>query len=74
MRALQELVATGAHPRRRHSAGRDALTPSERRIATMAADGLTNREIAQSLYLSLKTVDMHLSRVYRSSTSARARS
>ena len=65
VRALQELDATGARPRRRHSIGRDALTPSERRIAMMAADGLTNREIAQSLYLSLKTVEMHLSHVYR---------
>jgi DNA-binding CsgD family transcriptional regulator len=63
--ARQELLATGARPRRPHSTGRDALTPSERRIATMAADGLTNREIAQALYLSLKTVEMHLSRAYR---------
>ena len=65
MRALQELAATGARPRRRRNTGHDALTVSERRVATMAADGLTNREIAQSLYLSLKTVEMHLSHVYR---------
>jgi DNA-binding CsgD family transcriptional regulator len=64
-RAIQELTATGARPRRRRAAGRDALTPSERRVATMAASGFTNREIAQSLYISLKTVEMHLSRVYR---------
>lgn len=63
--AQHELLATGARPRRPRSSGRDALTPSELRIATLAADGLSNREIAQTLYLSLKTVEMHLSRVYR---------
>jgi DNA-binding CsgD family transcriptional regulator len=43
----------------------EALTPSEHRIAALAAEGRTNAEIAQSLFLSLKTVEMHLGRVYR---------
>jgi DNA-binding CsgD family transcriptional regulator len=64
-RARQELLATGARPRRPRTTGRDALTPSERRIATMAAGGLSNREIAQALYLSIKTVEMHLGHTYR---------
>jgi len=63
--AQHELLATGARPRRLRSTGRDALTPSELRVATMAAEGMSNREIAQALYLSLKTVEMHLSRIYR---------
>ena len=45
--------------------GRDALTPSERRIAMLAADGRSNREIAQQLFVSSKTVETHLSRAYR---------
>ena len=64
-RAHQELYASGARPRRRPVGGIDALTPSERRVAAMAADGLSNREIAQSLFVSLKTVEMHLGRTYR---------
>ncbi len=65
-RARDELAATGARPRRdRLLGGRDALTPSEARLARMAADGRTNREIAQVLYLSQKTVEMHLGRAYR---------
>lgn len=62
--AREELLSSGARPCRR-GAGRDALTPSERRIAALAADGLSNRDIAQTLYLSLKTVEMHLTRAYR---------
>jgi DNA-binding CsgD family transcriptional regulator len=64
-RARQELLASGARPRRDAIAGRDALTPSEARIARLAAEGMTNREIAGSLFLSPKTVEMHLGRVYR---------
>jgi DNA-binding CsgD family transcriptional regulator len=45
--------------------GRDALTASERRVAERAADGMANREIAQELFLSVKTVEMHLGRTYR---------
>ena len=45
--------------------GTDALTPSERRIARMAADGASNKEIAQGLFLSVKTIEMHLGHAYR---------
>ena len=63
--AHDELVATGARPRRLRSTGVDALTPSERRIATMAASGRSNREIAQDLFVTLRTVEMHMSNVFR---------
>jgi DNA-binding CsgD family transcriptional regulator len=64
-RAHAELLATGARPRRVLRAGVDSLTPSERRVARMAAGGQTNREIAQALFVTPKTVEMHLSNVYR---------
>jgi DNA-binding CsgD family transcriptional regulator len=63
-RASSELLASGARPRRQRTTGRDALTPSERRIATMANEGLSNRQIAQTLFLSVKTVEMHLGHAY----------
>jgi DNA-binding CsgD family transcriptional regulator len=63
-RASEELVAAGARPRRAVLSGRDALTPSERRVAEMAARGLSNREIAQSLFVTLKTVEWHLRNAY----------
>ena len=64
-RARTELLATGARPRRAMVTGRDALTPSERRIAALAADGRSNREIAQSLFVTPKTVETHLCRIYQ---------
>jgi DNA-binding CsgD family transcriptional regulator len=64
-RAETELFATGARPRRLALTGVDALTPSERRVADMAAQGPTNREIAQALFVTPKTVEVHLSSVYR---------
>jgi DNA-binding CsgD family transcriptional regulator len=64
-RAAGELEATGARVPPRSGSGRDALTPSEQRIAHMAADGATNKEIAQALFLSVKTIEMHLSHTYR---------
>jgi DNA-binding CsgD family transcriptional regulator len=64
-RATTELVAAGARPRRARTTGRDALTPSEARVARMAADGLSNREIAQALFVSAKTVESHLGHVYK---------
>jgi DNA-binding CsgD family transcriptional regulator len=64
-RAAGELEATGARVPPRTGSGRDALTPSERRIAQMAADGATNKEIAHALFLSVKTIEMHLSHSYR---------
>lgn len=63
-RALEELKATGARPRRLAITGIDALTPMERRIAGMAASGISNREIAQALFVTRKNVEMHLSHVY----------
>jgi DNA-binding CsgD family transcriptional regulator len=60
-----ELRATGACLRRDHATGIASLTPSELRIAERAAAGATNPEIAQSLFVTTKTVEMHLSRVYR---------
>jgi DNA-binding CsgD family transcriptional regulator/tetratricopeptide (TPR) repeat protein len=64
-RAESELLATGARPRRIALSGLESLTPSERRVAEMAADGPTNREIAQALFVTPKTVEVHLSSVYR---------
>jgi len=64
-RAHDELLATGARPRRTALLGRDALTPAERRAADLAADGLTNRDIAQALFVTTKTVESHLAHVYR---------
>jgi DNA-binding CsgD family transcriptional regulator len=64
-RAETELYATGARPRRIALSGVDSLTPSERRVAEMAAEGPTNREIAQALFVTPKTVEVHLSSVYR---------
>ena len=63
-RARAELVAAGAKPRRDAITGRDALTASELRVARLAAEGLANREIAQSLFITTKTAKGHLSRVY----------
>ena len=63
-RAHRELLATGARPRRTAAAGRDELTPSERRVTQMAAEGLTNREIAQALFVTEKTVETHLGRAF----------
>ena len=64
-RARDELVASGARPRRMALAGPDSLTPSEARIAALAAGGRTNRAIAQDLFLSVKTVEFHLRNGYR---------
>src|SRR5581483_3873745 len=64
-KAHNELIAAGARPRRVVRSGAASLTPSERRIATMTAEGLSNREIAQALFVTLRTVEMHLSNVFR---------
>ena len=63
--ARAELRASGIRLRREAASGADALTPSERRIADMAAGGLSNPEIAQELFLTVKTVEMHLTHAYR---------
>jgi DNA-binding CsgD family transcriptional regulator len=64
-RAQTELAATGARPRRLMLSGIDSLTPSERRVAEMAAENMTNKDIAQALFVTPKTVEVHLSSVYR---------
>ena len=64
-RANLELAATGAHPRTVMLSGLDALTASERRVAQMAAEDMSNKEIAQALFVTVKTVEQHLGRVYR---------
>lgn len=64
-RAEIELRATGARPRRATLTGLDALTASERRIAQLAGEGLTNREIAQALFVTARTVESHLTQVFR---------
>jgi DNA-binding CsgD family transcriptional regulator len=63
--AETELRATGARPRRVVLTGLDSLTASERRVAEFASDGLTNREIAQALFVTARTVEGHLTSVYR---------
>jgi DNA-binding CsgD family transcriptional regulator len=63
--ARSELRASGIRLQREPVSGADSLTPSERRIADMAAAGLSNAEIAQELFLTVKTIEMHLTRAYR---------
>ncbi|HEX2289942.1 MAG TPA: LuxR C-terminal-related transcriptional regulator, partial [Pseudonocardiaceae bacterium] len=64
-RGLTELRATGARPRRLRLSGPAALTPSERRVAELAATGRSNRDIAQTLFITTHTVELHLTRAYR---------
>jgi DNA-binding CsgD family transcriptional regulator len=59
------MVMAGARPRRDAAHGRDALTAAELRVALMAADGMTNREIAQALFVAVRTVETHLTHAYR---------
>ncbi|MFG2441046.1 AAA family ATPase [Streptomyces sp. NPDC048508] len=63
-RARHELQLAGARPRR-SATGPDSLTPSERRIAEQAIQGRSNREIAQHFFVTIKTVEVHLSNTYR---------
>lgn len=64
-RAHEELLAAGARPRRPVIQGPNALTPSEQRIADLMAQGMTSRQIAEQLYLTLSTVEWHRRNVYR---------
>jgi DNA-binding CsgD family transcriptional regulator len=63
--AEAELAATGARPRRLLLSGVESLTASEKRVAKFAAEGLSNKDIAQALFVTTKTVEVHLSNVYR---------
>jgi DNA-binding CsgD family transcriptional regulator len=63
--AREELLAAGARPRREALSGPGSLTPSELRVARLAADGQSNRDIAQRLFVTPKTVEVHLTSAYR---------
>jgi DNA-binding CsgD family transcriptional regulator len=64
-RAHDESIAAGARPRRDPIESRSTLTASELRVARLAAEGMTNKEAAQALFLTAKTIEVHLTRVYR---------
>ena len=63
--ARTELYSAGGRPRREALSGPESLTPSERRVAELAAEGRSNRDIAQTLYVTPKTVEVHLTSIYR---------
>jgi DNA-binding NarL/FixJ family response regulator len=63
-RARGELLATGEKVRKRSPEIREELTPQEEQIARLARDGLSNREIGAQLFLSARTVEWHLSKVF----------
>jgi DNA-binding CsgD family transcriptional regulator len=64
-RARAALITAGGRPRRAAATGPLALTPTERRVARIAAGGVPNREIAQALFVTEKTVETHLASAYR---------
>jgi DNA-binding NarL/FixJ family response regulator len=64
-RARRELAATGLRARRRVPETRNELTAQELQVAILVADGATNREAAAQLYVSPKTIETHLSHIYR---------
>jgi DNA-binding CsgD family transcriptional regulator len=64
-RARTELRASGARLRRINLTGVQALTPSEYRVAELAAGGRSNRDIAQALFVTPKTIEVHLTNAYR---------
>ncbi len=64
-RVRSELVVLGAKPRRGPHVDRDQLTAAELRVAQLAAQGATNRRVADELFISAKTVEYHLTSIYR---------
>jgi ATP/maltotriose-dependent transcriptional regulator MalT len=63
--ARAEGIASGTRPRRTALTGVEALTPRELQVAQLAAQGMSNREIAESLFVTLKTVEWHLKHSYQ---------
>jgi DNA-binding CsgD family transcriptional regulator len=63
--ARHELRALGLRPRRLAVSGPSSLTPTERRVAELAASGLTNRQLAEALFVTVKTVETHLAHAYQ---------
>jgi DNA-binding CsgD family transcriptional regulator len=63
--ARHELRALGLRPRRSAVSGPGSLTPTEHRVAELAASGLTNRQLAEALFVTVKTVETHLARAYQ---------
>lgn len=63
--AREELVVSGARPRRAATTGLAALTPSEQRVAQLVARGHSNRQIADTLFVSPRTVATHLTHIYQ---------
>src|SRR4029077_6324251 len=57
-------AAGGGRSRREVLRGVDALTPSERRVAAMAAEGMTNTQIAQALFVTVNTIETHMRHVF----------
>ena len=66
--AQDELAAMGARPRKLLLSGVESLTPSERRVARMAAQGMSNKELAAALWISENTVKTHLKGIFQKTT------
>ncbi len=64
-RVLEELEVAGARMQRAARRGADALSPSERRVVALAVEGLSNRQIAEALFVTRKAVEWHLGNAYR---------
>ncbi|HVF77909.1 MAG TPA: helix-turn-helix transcriptional regulator, partial [Solirubrobacteraceae bacterium] len=64
-RAQQELEVAGTRVQRAARRGADALSPSERRVVALAIEGLSNRQIAEALFVTRKAVEWHLGNAYR---------
>ena len=62
---MTELRAAGGRPRRFELSGAESLTPSERRVCALAAEGSSNPQIAQALFVTRRTVETHLTNAYR---------